>query len=153
MRKLLAAAALVSAVSLTTFAIAQTKPLDPNGQYNPTISSQLPPTANVLPVTPTPDARQLASDQEVGVARRAYRAACQQHESAGFCDCVTAGVAQALMPAEVRIAARTIGERINAQGDAAIASDTDNTYGAESSAERIEQVEGHYADACQQFRR
>lgn len=157
MRKLFAAAALVSAVSLTSLAIAQTKPLNPNGQYDSTISAQLPPTANVLPVTPTPDARQLASDEEIGEARRTYRAACEQYESPGFCDCVTAGVAQALMPAEVRIAARTIGTRINAQGDAAIAgaseSETDNAYGAESSAVRIEQAEGHYADACRQFRR
>jgi len=153
MRKFLAAAALVSAVSLTTLAIAQTKPLDPGGQYSPTMSSQLPPTANVLPVTPTPDARQLASDEEIGEARRTYRAACEQHEAPGFCECVSAGVAQALMPAEVQIAARTIGERISAQGDAVIRSESDRAYGAESSAERIEQAEGHYADTCEQFRR
>ncbi len=52
---------------------------------------------------------------------------------------------------EVRIAGRTIGERINAQGDAAYASESDATA-AMSTAERIEQVEGHYADACAAFR-
>jgi hypothetical protein len=147
MRKLLAAAALVSAVSLTSLALAQTKPLNQDTQYNPSIGQM--PATGIAPISPTPDARQLASDQE----RRAYRAACEQHQAPGYCECVTAGVAQALMPAEVRIAARTIGERINAQGDAYYAADTDNTRHLENSAARIEQVEGHYADACAQFRR
>lgn len=100
-----------------------------------------------------PDARSLASDRDVGEARRYYRAQCTRHQSAEFCDCVTAGVAQALMPQEVRIAARTIGERINAQGDAQTATDADASTEAMNSAERIEQVEGHYANACAQFRR
>ena len=64
-----------------------------------------------------------------------------------------AGVAQALMPEEVRIAANTIGDRITAQGDAGVASDSDASTAPMSSAARIEQVEGHYADACQQYRR
>jgi hypothetical protein len=105
------------------------------------------------PASSVPDARSLASDQEVGEARRYYRAQCSRHQSAEFCDCVTAGVAQALMPQEVRIAARTISERINAQGDAAAQSDQDTSTEAMSSAERIEQVESHYANACAQFRR
>lgn len=100
----------------------------------------------------TTDARSLASDQAIGEARRYYRAQCNQYESAGFCDCVTAGVAQALLPQEVRIAGRTIAERMEAQGDATIASDTDVSDAPMSSAERIEQVEGHYADACAQYR-
>lgn len=104
-------------------------------------------------VAPTPDARSLASDREVGEARRAYRNACNQYESPGFCDCVTAGVAQVLMPSEVRIAARTIGERITAEGDAAYAGDSDRPPEGASSAERIEHVEGYYADSCTQFRR
>lgn len=65
---------------------------------------------------------------------------------------MTAGVAQALLPQEVRIAGRTIAERMEAQGDATIASDTDVSDAPMSSAERIEQVEGHYADACAQYR-
>lgn len=149
MRKLFAAVALVSAVSLTTFAVAQTKPLDADAQFDASLAMQQP----IAPVAPVPDARSLASDQDVGDARRAYRAACERFQAPGYCDCVTAGVAQALMPAEVRIAARTIGERINAQGDAAIATESDSTVGVESSAERIEQIEGHYANACEQFRR
>ena len=144
MRKAFAAAALLSAVSLTTIAIAQTKPVDPM----PVIEEQ---QAMVAPATgsPTviPDARSLASDQQVGEARRAYRAACQQSENAGFCDCVTAGVAQSLMPDEVRLAARTFGERIPAEGDA-----YQSDQPAMSSAARIEQVEAQYANACAQFR-
>jgi hypothetical protein len=53
----------------------------------------------------------------------------------------------------VRIAARTIGERINAQGDGMIASESDRMVGIDNSAERIEHVEAHYASACAQFRR
>jgi hypothetical protein len=135
MRKVLIAAALLSAASLTSIAIAQTKP-----ETTPE------PAVAAAAETVIPDARTLASDQEVGQARRAYRAACQRHENAGFCDCVTAGVAQALMPAEVRLAARTFGERLPAQGDAA------DTADATSSAARIAEVEGHYANACAQFR-
>jgi hypothetical protein len=156
MRKLLAAAALLSPASITTIAVAQIKPLNPDGSYaGAEITQQAPMTAPTgAPVElAVPDARSLASDREVGEARRYYRAQCNQYQSPGYCDCVTAGVAQALMPAEVRIAARTIGERINAQGDAYIASDSDSTIGAESSAARIEQVEAHYAAACAQFRR
>jgi hypothetical protein len=157
MRKLFAAALLLSAASVTTIAVAgQIKPDKPGVESGVIVSSQQE-TAQAdpiisAPVAPTPDARTMASDQEVGEARRAYRAACDAHESTAFCECVTAGVAQALMPSEVRIAARTIGERITAQGDASIASDSDNTMGAQSSAARIEQVESHYADACVQYR-
>jgi hypothetical protein len=131
MRKLLGAAALISAASLTTFAIGQ-----------------------VPPRTTTPpesfDARTLASDEEVAEARRYYRAECEEHQSREFCECVTAGVAQALMPAEVRIAGRTIGERINAEGD--LPPEFDGSV-AESSSERIARVEAHYANTCMQFRR
>ena len=142
MRKAFAAAALLSAVSLTTIAIAQTKPVDPM----PVQEAPMVAPATGSP-TVIPDARSLASDQQVGEARRAYRAACQRDENAGFCDCVTAGVAQSLMPDEVRLAARTFGERIPAQGDA-----YQSDQPAMSSAARIEQVEAQYADACAQFR-
>jgi hypothetical protein len=156
MRKLLAAAAVLSVASVTTFAFAQVKPLDQDGTYMGAVTAQaqMPAAPDVgMPAElAAPDARSLASDREVGEARRYYRAQCSQHESAGFCDCVTAGVAQALLPEEVRMAGRTIGERITAQGDAAIGGESDNTMGAQSSAERIEMIEGHYADACGQFR-
>ena len=144
MRKAFAAAALLSAVSLTTLAIAQTKPVDPMPVQERTAPMIAPATGSP---TVIPDARSLASDQQVGEARRAYRAACNRHENAGFCDCVTAGVAQALMPDEVRLAARTFGERIPAQGDA-----YQSDQPAMSSAARIEQVEAQYANACAQFR-
>lgn len=152
MRKLLAAAAMLSAASITTLAIAQ-KPMSPD--TSPVIVTQHDTTPMVAPAggpSVVPDARALANDQDVGQARRAYRAACSRYENAGFCDCVTAGVAQALMPEEVRIAARSFGGRIPAQGDAYASSDSDATDTGVSSAVRIEQVEGHYADACAQFR-
>lgn len=158
MRTLIAAAALAGAVSLATIAIAQVKPLNPDGQYDPTMTStqqvmaQTDASLNPPAEFAATDGRSIANDQEVGEARRAYRAACDRYESSGFCECVTAGVAQALHPSEVRIAARTIRDRITAQGDAAMSSETDSTAGLESSAARIEQVEGHYADACAQFR-
>ena len=111
MRKVLTAAILVGAVSLGSIAVAQVKPLGPDGQYEPSLATQQ--TMTVDPAMSMPadqsaqDARMIASDQEVGEARRAYRAACDRVESTGFCECVTAGVAQALHPSEVRIAART----------------------------------------------
>jgi hypothetical protein len=102
---------------------------------------------------PTTDARSHASDQDVGEARRHYRAQCERSgETHAFCECVTAGVAQALVPEEVRIAANGVGERVSAQGDAMMSSESDAAPMGASSAERIAQVEGHYADACSQFR-
>jgi hypothetical protein len=145
MRRAFTAAALLSAVSLTTIAIAQTKPVDPMPVQEETAPLVAPATGSP---TVIPDARSLASDQQVGESRRAYRAACNRHENAGFCDCVTAGVAQVLMPDEVRMAARTFGERIPAQGDAY----QNDQSPAMSSAARIAQVEAQYANACAQFR-
>ena len=142
MRKAFAAASLLSAVSLATIAIAQTKPVDPMPVQEETMAAPATGSPTVIP-----DARSLASDQQVGEARRAYRRACQQSENAGFCDCITAGVAQSLMPDEVRLAARTFGERIPAQGDA-----YQSDQPAMSSAARIEQVEAQYTNACAQFR-
>lgn len=142
MRKFITAAVLLASASFATYAIAQSDMKPDQRIEAPAPGSEA-----------APDAQSLASAQQVGEARRYYRQQCERYESAGFCDCVTAGVAQALMPAEVRIAARTIGERINAQGDAASGAASDDTVGAQSSAMRIEQVEGHYAEACQQFRR
>lgn len=132
MRKLIAAALLASAASVGAIAYAQIE--------GP-------------PIATATDARSHASDQEVGEARRYYRAQCQKHETAAFCECVTAGVAQALAPEEARLAARTIGERIGAEGDAPLAAETDLSPANASASERIEQVEAHYADACARFRR
>ena len=148
MKTALAAALLFTAVSAAGLALAQESATPPMEQTNPNASATPSP-----PAAEAPDARQVASDAAVGQARRYYRAQCNKYESAGFCDCVTAGVAQALTPAEVRIAARTIGERITAQGDAGPSSATDQADLGANSRDRIVQVEGHYADACQQFRR
>lgn len=147
MRKVIATAALAATVSIATLAFAQTKPFNQTDQTQPQPQLALQQSA-----PPIQDARSLASDADVADARRTYRAACDAHQSTAYCECVTAGVAQALMPQEVRIAASTIGERINAEGDAAFASESDNTGGAQSSVERIEQVEGHYAAACWSYR-
>ena len=133
--KMLLAAALFSAASFAAFA-AEPK-------------MDLPKAADTTSV----DARTVASDEEVGQARRAYRAQCGRFESAAFCDCVTAGVAQALAPSDVRLAARTIRERLTAQGDAAPTAATDPAIGEGDAMSRIEQAEGHYADACSSFRK
>jgi hypothetical protein len=140
MKTPLITALLLSAASFAGVALAQTEtmPADPAPVLAP-------------PLVAT-DAQSHASAQEVGVTRRAYRAACERHESRGFCECVTAGMAQVLAPAEMRVAARTISERIDAQGDAAPASDTDTAPAGSSSHERIEHTEAHYANVCAQFR-
>lgn len=159
MKKFVITALLATTVSLGAIAYAQVKEPGMVGtQATPMDSTPIQADGPMLPAEPaaaveTTDARSLASDQAVGQARRYYRAQCSRHESTAFCECVTAGVAQALMPEEVRIAANTIGDRITAQGDASIASDSDSSSAPMSSAERIAQVEGHYADACQQYRR
>lgn len=157
MRKILVGAVLAISVSAGAIAYAQTKEQPMEGvAAQPMDSAPLGASSAAAPLAPeaeatATDARSLASDQAVGDARRYYRAQCNDVESAAFCDCVTAGVAQALMPDEVRIAGRTIRERITAQGDTGSAEQTDATA-AMSSAERIEQVEGHYADACASYR-
>lgn len=146
MKSAILAGALFAAASAATFAFAQDVGVKPMEQANPNASATpAPPSAEA------PDARQVASDADVGVARRAYRASCQRYQSFGFCDCLTAGVAQALAPSEVRIAARDIGSWINAQGDAAGRADSDSTPSGASSAMRIEQVQSHYAETCQSF--
>lgn len=159
MKSLITAGFLAAAAGLATLAAAQPyeKPSVMATPQTPAANVIVVPpvTGAVLPGGPTviPDGRAMASDREVADARRAYRAACTRHESASFCDCVTAGVAQALAPAEVRMAARTIGDRISAEGDAAAGGQSsDATPNAQSSAARIIQVEGHYSDACQGYR-
>lgn len=164
MKTLITAAFMATAVSLATLAAAQSyddkKPSDPlaaTSPQNPAPQTVIVPpvTGAVMPGGPTvvPDGRAIASDAQVASARRYYRAQCNTVDEAGFCECVTAGVAQALSPDEVRIAARTVGDRLTAQGDADVSSDmSDATLNAMSSAERIAQVEGHYANACAQLR-
>jgi recombinational DNA repair protein (RecF pathway) len=57
-------------------------------------------------VTPsyTEDARTHASDEDIRIARRAYRAACQQLQSDDYCECMTGGMAQSLPPIDLRTA-------------------------------------------------
>ena len=130
--KILIAAALLTAASFAAFAAE-------------------PQTAD--PAATAVDAQSVASADEVGVARRAYRAACERYENGPFCDCMAAGMAQAVSPADLRLAARTIRERITAQGDAASASNTDPAIDQGAGAmSRIEQAEGHYTDVCSQYR-
>lgn len=144
MKTPLIAALMLGAASLAGAALAQNQPMP----AEPAVA----PVAPGSPVASTSDAQAIASAEEVGVTRRAYRAACERHESHGFCDCVTAGMAQVLTPAEMRIAARTIGERIKAEGDAAAAAETDTAPIGSNSQERIEHTESHYANVCAQFR-
>ncbi|WP_395646766.1 hypothetical protein [Terricaulis sp.] len=151
MRKMITAALMLGAASFATYAVAQS---DMKPGEKPAVTVQDAQLAAPMPGPESaPDAQSLASTQQVGEARRYYRAQCERYEAAGFCDCVTAGMAQALMPEELRIAGRTIGERINAQGDSYSSEGTDLAPAGASSAMRIEQAEAHYADTCQQFRR
>jgi len=154
MKTPLIAAVLLCTASLAGVALAQTeaKPVEPVPQATTDMAEPMAEPMTSTPVHVT-DAQSIASTAEVGVTRRAYRAACNRYESASFCECVTAGVAQVLVPAEMRIAARTIGDRITAQGDASVVGQTDTAPIGASSQERIETAEGFYADSCAQYRR
>lgn len=132
--KMLLAAALLSAASFAAFAA------EPGAQKTE------------APAATAVDAQSIANAQEVGQARRGYRASCQRYENGSFCDCLTAGMAQALAPADLRLASRTIRERITAQGDAATSSDADPAINQGDAMSRIQQAEGHYTDVCSQYR-
>jgi hypothetical protein len=114
-------------------------------------------TPNPPPLPPgyVADSQSTYPAQEVAAARQAYRAACQGHQSPEFCDCLAAGVAQAMPPRLVRQASSGIGDRFAALGSAASVPiyRADARYGADDPEGRITQVEAHYANACQQFRR
>ena len=86
----------------------------------------------------TTDARSTASDAEVGVARRAYRAACVQRNSTGYCECMTGALAQELAPHELAIATAALR----------------NTRVQASPEERahVEAVRADYDRACASFR-
>ena len=77
------------------------------------------------------DARSTASDEEVRVARRAYRGACERHNSTGYCECMTGGMAQTLNPSELAVATATFtGASVSASSEtrahvAAIRTDVD----------------------------
>lgn len=131
MKYLIAGALVLGALVFESAAVAQTEPMAPPAELV------------------APDARSTASDAEVGQARRAYRNACNRVQSPGYCECVTAGVAQALAPDEVNLAARTIGQRINAS---VAPPESDVPPAGASSADRIAHVEAFYANSCAQFR-
>jgi len=64
------------------------------------------------------DARSTASDEEVRAARRAYRAACERHNSTGYCECMTGGMAQTLPPSQLAVAtAAFTGAHVNASAE------------------------------------
>jgi hypothetical protein len=65
------------------------------------------------------DARSTATDDDVRVARRAYRAACQTRHSDAYCECMTGGMAQILPPADLAIAtAAFTGQSVQASQEA-----------------------------------
>ena len=85
------------------------------------------------------DARSSASDAEVRDARRAYRSACEQHQSTGYCECMTGGMAQALPPAELAVATAAF---------------TGQTVSASSSVrDHVAAVRADVDRGCAQFRR
>jgi hypothetical protein len=107
-----------------------------------------------LPPGYVADSQSTYNAREVAGARQRYRAACQRHQSREFCDCLAAGVSQAMPPGLVRQASSGIGDRIAAPGDAnAPIYRADARVGVDDPEGRIVEVEGHYANACEQFRR
>jgi hypothetical protein len=114
------------------------------------------PSPRDLPPGYVADAQSTYNAREVAAGRQAYRAACQGHQSPEFCECLAAGVAQAMSPALVRQASRGIGDRLADLGSPASQPiyQADARLGAEDPEGRIAAVEGHYASgACLQFRR
>lgn len=73
-----------------------------------------PPGAIVLPPAPAggpsvaPDTHDIASRQQIAVARQTYRAACAKVRPADFCECMGSGLAQSVPPADLIAAARTV---------------------------------------------
>ena len=85
------------------------------------------------------DARSQASEAEIRDARRAYRSACEQHQSTFYCECMTGGMAQMLSPADLAVATAAFA---GGNGSASPAART-RVAEAQTGAER----------ACTQFRR
>ncbi len=85
------------------------------------------------------DARSTASDEDIRVARRAYRAACQQRQSVDYCECMTGGMAQALAPADLAIAtAAFTGQDVAA---------------SRATRERVAAAQAEVEPGCAQYRR
>jgi len=64
--------------------------------------------------THSEDARSHASDEDIRIARRAYRAACQQLQSDDYCECMTGGMAQSLAPPDLRTATALLPHTLSA---------------------------------------
>ena len=96
-------------------------------------------------LTYSQDARTEACDADVRVARRAYRAACEQHQSTGYCECMTGGMAQSLAPDDLGTATRLLAHEL---GHAAAPSGLDR-----ASVERARAASAMYEPSCGQFRR
>lgn len=90
------------------------------------------------------DAQAVYSPADVGAARRAYRAECTRHQPAAQCECMTAGLAQALPPADVRLAARRLARQAG-ERRAPVYADADARAAAWA---RIQQVEADLAPVC-----
>lgn len=93
MKYFILAAVLIAAACATGASPPSQAAVAPSGQANSAASSP-----NYQ------DARSNASDEEVRVARRAYRGACERRNSTGYCECMTGGMAQALSPSELALA-------------------------------------------------
>lgn len=97
---------------------------------------------------------------EIAQERRAYRDTCAQYENYGWCECMGAGLAQALTPAEMRLARASLPERyesVTAETAAATAAAEAEApqYLRENrldSYARIREVETGLVEACMQFR-
>jgi hypothetical protein len=84
------------------------------------------------------DARSQASDADIRDARRAYRSACEQHQSTAYCECMTGGMAQMLPPTDLAVAtAAFTGASVSAPAQARA---------------RVAQAQSSAEGACVQFR-
>lgn len=91
------------------------------------------------------DARSHASDEEIRVARRAYRAACQQIQSYEYCECMTGGMAQSLVPADLRTATALLAHNLS---NAAVPDGL-----SRASIETAQAASGQYEPLCRDQRR
>lgn len=91
------------------------------------------------------DARSFASDEDIRIARRAYRAACQQLQSDDYCECMTGGMAQSLPPNDLRTATALLPHNLSG---AAIPDGLNQT-----SIDAAQAASADYEPLCREYRR
>lgn len=91
------------------------------------------------------DARSHAGEAAIRDARRAYRAECQLHQSADYCECMTGGMSQALAPEDLNAATALLAHRLSgAPGPEHV---------SRAAARAAEEASERYDPLCRGFRR